>query len=239
MSTSLTIANHKHKVQTTEFIESLSVDSVIFGFENKQLKVLLIKRNQDKGTDLWALPGGFVKVNEAVDDAARRVLSERTGIEVYTKQFHTFGDVHRFPGKRIVTIAYYAFVLPQMHKLFLEEEAEHIFWGDVYDLPALLYDHKTIITKALESLRNQIKVEPIGFNLLPKAFPLLLLQQLYESINNTEYDKPNFRRKILRMKLLIELDQKQDKVAHRSARLYSFNKERYNELLKKGYNFEW
>jgi ADP-ribose pyrophosphatase YjhB (NUDIX family) len=219
-------------------IEPLLVDSVIFGFEEDQLKVLLIKRLIDKETDTWALPGGYIKYDEDIDVAAARILEERTGVKVFMKQLGAFGDVNRFPDRRIITIAYYALVKPGNYTLSLEDDASEIKWAKVYDLPKLMFDHETIIEHALRSLRRRIRIEPIGFNLLSNNFPLLSLQHLYEAILNTTFDKPNFRRKILKMKLLLPLEKKQEGVAHRSARLFKFDKKRYDELIEKGFNFE-
>ncbi len=221
-------------------IEPLSIDAVVFGFEEEQLKVLLIKLKPfpEQNTDSWALPGGFIGYDEDIDVAAERILEKRTGVKAFMKQLGAFGEADRFPGRRIVTIAYYALVKPENYKLFHEQDTSEIKWENVYDLPELLFDHRTIIEHALRSLRRRIRIEPIGFNLLPNSFPLLALQRLYEAILNTTFDKPNFRRKILKMKLLIPLEEKQKGVAHRSARLYEFDKRRYNDLLEKGFSFE-
>ncbi|MDA3894316.1 MAG: NUDIX domain-containing protein [Salinivirgaceae bacterium] len=225
-------------MHTTNIIKPLSVDSVIFGFEDDQLKVLLIKRIVDKDSGTWALPGGYIKYDEDIDVAAARILEERTGVKVFMKQLGAFGEVNRFPDKRIITIAYYALVKPRNFALSLEDDASAIEWVNVYDLPKLLFDHGIIIEHALRSLRRRVRIEPIGFNLLPNSFPLLSLQRLYESILNTTFDKPNFRRKILKMKLLIPLEEKQEGVAHRSARLFKFDKNRYDKLIDKGFSFE-
>lgn len=219
-------------------IEPLSVDSVIFGFEDGQLKVLLIKRIVDRDSNSWALPGGYIRYDEDIDKAAERILEERTGVKVFMKQVGAFGKADRVPEKRMVTIAYYALVKPDNYALSLEDDASDLKWFNVYELPKLLFDHEHIIKSALKSLRRRIRIEPIGFNLLPNCFPLLSLQQLYEAILNTRFDKPNFRRKILKMKLLLPLEEKQKGMAHRSARLYEFDKQRYDILIDKGFNFE-
>jgi 8-oxo-dGTP diphosphatase len=220
------------------YIGSISIDSVIFGFEEDQLKVLLIKRNVDKDSDTWGLPGGYVNFDEDIEHAAERVLEERTGVKVYMKQFGAFGKVNRVPEERYITIAYYALVKPGSYKLKRTKDDCDVSWVNVYDLPKLLYDHNIIIEFALDNLRQRIRTEPIGFNLLPQHFPLLALQRLYEVILNTSFDKPNFRSKLLKMKLLIKLDEKQNGVAHRSAHLFKFDKERYDALIQKGFNFE-
>ena len=219
-------------------IPSVSIDSVVFGFEEDQLKVLLVKRNIDKESNLWALPGGDICYHEDIDHAAERILEERTGVKVYMKQFGTFGKVDRVPDERYITIAYYALVKPDVYKLSLKKDDCDVKWVNVYDLPNLLYDHDTIILYALDSLRRRIRSEPVGFNLLPHHFPLLALQRLYEVILDTRFDKPNFRSKILKMKILIKLDEKQQGVAYRSAHLFKFDKQRYDALIEKGFNFE-
>jgi hypothetical protein len=222
----------------SQHIEHLSVVSVIFGFEDNKLKVLLIKRNVDIESNSWALPGGYIYIDEDIDKAAERILLKRTGVNIFMKQLGAFGKADRFPAKRIVTIAYYALVKPDEYTLSLENDAFDIQWVDVYKLPKLLLDHEHIIECAMTSLRQQIRIEPIGFNLLPNSFPLLTLQRLYEAILNMHFDKPNFRRKILKMKLLIPLDEKQEGVSYRNARLYKFDKETYDKLTKKGFTFE-
>lgn len=219
-------------------IEPLSVDCVIFGFEEDALKVLVIKRKEDQNKNIWILPGGFIKYDEDLDDAADRILEERTGVKVFMKQIGAFGKVDRFPLNRVVTIAYYALVKPEKYHLKLQEGDCEIKWTNVYQLPELLFDHTEIVQGALSSLRRRIRTEPIGFNLLPNSFPLLSLQKLYEAILNTTFDKPNFRRKILKMGLLEALDEKQKGVAHRSARLFKFNKDKYDAMIEKGFSFE-
>lgn len=227
-----------YEMNENNIIDPLSVDSVIFGFEEEKLKVLLLKREIDKEDDLWAVPGGFIKYNEDIDTAAERVLEERTGVKVFMRQLGAFGAVDRFPERRVITIAYYALVKPGNYKLTLEKADCDIRWNDVYNLPELLYDHKLIIEHALRSLRRRVRIEPIGFNLLPTNFPLFSLQRLYEAILNTSFDKSNFRRKIIKMGILEQLDKKQEGVAHRSARLFKFNKQKYDAMTKKGFNFE-
>ncbi|MDA3930976.1 MAG: NUDIX domain-containing protein [Prolixibacteraceae bacterium] len=219
-------------------IEGLSIDTVIFGFEDNELKVLLFKRIEDKNNDNWAIPGGFIQYNEDIDSAADRILKERTGVSVYMRQLHAFGKINRFPDRRIVTIAYFALIKPGNYHLTLADDITDIQWKNIYELPPLCFDHSEIIKSALKILRIRIRIEPIGFNLLPNEFPLYSLQVLYESILNAKFDKSNFRRKILRMKLLISLDAKQESVAHRSARLYKFDVDRYKRLQEKGFNFE-
>lgn len=219
-------------------IEPLSVDSVIFGFEDDTINVLLVKRAIEPSLGLWALPGGFIKYDENIDVAAKRILEERTGVNVFMEQLGAFGEVDRFPDRRVITIAYYALVKANKYKLSIGNDSSDVDWFNVYDLPELPFDHQAIILAALEKLRQKVRTEPIGFNLLPNSFPLSSLQKLYEAILNQTFDKPNFRRKILKMKILLPLEKKQEGVAHRSARLFKFDKTTYNKMRKKGFNFE-
>ena len=225
--------------QTDNIIDPLSVDSVIFGFDEAKLKVLLIKRAIEPAFGMWALPGGFIRYDEDIADAATRVLKERTGVEnLYMEQLGTFGKIDRFPERRVITIVYYALIKPGQYQINAGPDASDAGWFDLNELPKLPFDHKLIIEAALARLRRKVKYKPIGFNLLADKFPLLHLQELYEAIYGIEFDKPNFRRKIMKMNLLVPLNEKQRGVPHRSARLYKFDKERYDKLAEKGFIFE-
>lgn len=226
-------------MQDKEIIEPLSIDCVIFGFDEAKLKVLLIKRAIEPELGTWALPGGFIRFNENIDDASARILQERTGVSnLYMEQLGAFGDIERFPDRRVITIVYYALVKPGKFYLNPGPDASDASWFDLDDPPSLPFDHKEITYAALARLRRQIKYKPIGFNLLPDKFPLLNLQELYEAIYNVKFNKPNFRRKIMKMNFLMALDEKQQGVPHRSARLYKFDKERYDDLIESGFIFE-
>jgi 8-oxo-dGTP diphosphatase len=210
---------------TEKIIEPLSVDCVIFGFENAKLEVLLYKRNFEPCKGMWALPGGFIHEDEHIDQASARVLQEMTGVKgLFMEQLGAFGDVDRFPDRRVITIVYYALVKPGKYKINLGPDAIDARWFDVNELPETPFDHPKIIKSSLARLRRQLKYKPIGFNLLPDKFPLLALQELYEAIYGVAFDKPNFRRKIMKM--------------NRSARLYKFDKSRYDSLTEKGFIFE-
>lgn len=220
-------------------IEPLSVDCVIFGFEDARLKVLLYKRSIDPCRGMWALPGGFIRYNENIDEASARVLRETTGVkDLFMEQLGAFGEVDRFPERRVITVVYYALIKPGKYNINPGADASDARWCNVNELPDTPFDHAKIIRNALARLRRQLKYKPIGFNLLPDKFPLLALQELYEAIYGLEFDKPNFRRKIMKMNLLIPLNEKQTGVAHRSARLYKFDKSRYDSLTEKGFIFE-
>ena len=218
---------------------ALTVDCVVFGFDESELKVLLIQRDLPPFQGKWALPGGFVRVEETVDAAARRELAEETGLtKVFLEQLYTFGELKRDPRERVVSVAYYALVKLSDHRIQAATDARNAAWFAVSDLPALAFDHETIFDKALIRLKGKVRYEPIGFELLPAKFTLTQLQHLYEVIMEQELDKRNFRKKLLGMQLLVDLDQIQQDVAHRAARLYRFDERRYQQLKKRGFNFE-
>lgn len=222
-----------------DILKNLSVDCVIFGFKKQQLNVMLIKLNVEPGKGEWALPGGNIRLDEDLDEAAQRVLFELTSVEnLYMEQLYSFGDVNRFPLFRVITIAYYALVKPERYKLFPGPKASEVKWFNLDEIPPLPFDHDNILKEALKQLRKNIRYNPIGFELLPKKFTLTELQSLYECILNRELDKRNFRKKILSMNLLEKLDEKQMDVAHRRPHLYRFEKKNYQKLKQSGFNFE-
>ena len=218
---------------------ALAVDCVVFGLDEEDLKVLLIRRDLEPFAGRWALPGGFVRVDESVDEAARRELVEETGLSrVFLEQLYTFGALDRDPRERVVTVAYYALVNLSDHRVKAATDAREAAWFAVSDLPRLAFDHEDITTTALERLRGKVRYRPVGFELLPAKFTLTMLQRLYEKILERALDKRNFRKKVLAMGLLEELDEVEQDVAHRAARLYRFDKKRYRELEKEGFDFE-
>lgn len=218
---------------------ALTVDCVVFGLDEGDLKLLLIERDLEPFAGKWALPGGFVRVGESLEDAARRELQEETGVSrVYLEQLYTFGQPDRDPRERVVTVAYYALVKLSVHSVKAATDARNAAWFDVCDLPKLAFDHEEIIEVALQRLKGKVRYEPIGFELLPPKFTLTQLQHLYETIVEAPLDKRNFRKKILAMDLLIETDEIEQDVAHRAARLYRFDEPKYRQLKKKGFNFE-
>lgn len=220
-------------------IQNLSTDCAIFGFDDSQLKVLLIKLAVEPGKGKWALPGSNVLTDENLDNAAQRVLNELTGLDnVYMEQFHTFGDVNRFPLFRVVTVAYFALVKIEDYSPVPGPKASDTEWFPVEKLPKLPFDHKEIIAHALKRLKQRVRIRPIGFELLPKKFTLSQLQSLYETILGINIDKRNFRKKILGMKMLVRLSEMQKGVPHRAARLFRFDKRKYDMLKEKGFNFE-
>jgi 8-oxo-dGTP diphosphatase len=217
----------------------VTVDCVVFGLDEQDLKILLIQRGFEPFKGSWAIPGGFVNTDESLEEAALRELKEETGVQdVFLEQLYTFGDVIRDPRKRIVTVAYYVLVNLRDHTIRAATDASNAAWFSVDDIPRLAFDHGRIVDTALRRLRGKVRYEPVGFELLPEKFTLTQLQRMYEKILEQEIDKRNFRKKILGMELLKELDEVQVDVAHRAARLYRFDEKKYRQLKDKGFNFE-
>ncbi len=227
-------------VYTYEFPRpALTVDCAVFGLDDEDLKVLLIQRGLPPFEGHWALPGGFVRVGESPEAAARRELKEETGIaNVYLEQLYTFGDADRDPREHVVTVANYALVNLSDHKVQAATDARNAAWFGIDDVPTLAFDHDRILNVAHERLRGKVRYQPIGFELLPAKFTLRQLQHLYEKVLDRSLDKRNFRKKILNMDILLELDEIESDVAHRAARLYSFDKKKYDRLAKQGFNLE-
>ena len=218
---------------------ALAVDCVVFALDEEDLKVLLIRRGIDPFVGRWALPGGFVHLDETLDEAARRELREEAGIEkVYLEQLYTFGALDRDPRERVVSVAYYALVKLSEHLVRAATDAREAAWFAIDDLPRLAFDHEAVLDKAITRLRGKVRYAPIGFELLPKKFTLTQLQRVYEKVLDQELDKRNFRKKVLATGLLIELDEVEQDVAHRAARLYTFDERTYRKLEKEGFLFE-
>ncbi len=218
---------------------NLAVDCVVFGLDEEDLKIILIQRDLAPFRGRWAIPGGFVHIAESLEEAAIRELKEETGVEdVFLEQLYTFGDVKRDPRERVVSVAYYALVNLRDHVIKAATDARNAAWFSVDDIPALSFDHNRIVEVALKRLKGKVRYEPIGFELLPEKFTLTELQKMYEKILDQEIDKRNFRKKILGMGLLRELDEVQMDVAHRAARLYKFDQKKYLHLKERGFNFE-
>ena len=217
----------------------LSVDCVVFGYHENRLKVLLIKRGAAPYRGSWALPGDLVYPNENIEVAAHRILKDLTGIgDLYMEQTKVYGKVDRHPAGRVITTAYYSLIDIAKYDPHASAWADGVYWVDVSEVPSLAFDHDDILEDALQILQHRVRHQPVGFELLPKKFALADLQALYEALFNENYDKANFRKRILGMNLLINLKENQKDVPHRPARLYSFDKERYDELIAKGFSFE-
>ncbi len=217
----------------------LSVDCVIFGYQQKSLKVLLIQRGAEPFQSKWAIPGDLVNPGEDLNASANRILKHLTGLEnIFVEQFHTFGKTDRHPAGRVVTVGYFSLVRGENYQPVASNWASDIGWFDVEDLPDLAFDHSQIMDAAINALRKKVRTEPIGFNLLPPKFTLLELQGLYEAVLRQKFDKPNFRKKILGTGILIPLDEVQQNVAHRPAKLFRFDLERYHSLGREPFSFE-
>jgi 8-oxo-dGTP diphosphatase len=217
---------------------ALAVDCVVFGLDETDIKVLLIQRKLTPFQHAWALPGGFVRIEETLDEAARRELEEEAGVtDVYLEQLYTFGALDRDPRERVVTVAYYALAKLSDHRIRAATDAMGVGWFGLDDLPKLAFDHADVITRGHERLRGKVRYAPVGFELLPPRFSLTQLQRMYEIILGQELDKRNFRKKILAMDLLVETDEFEQGVRHRAARLYRFDRRKYDRLTKQGFEF--
>lgn len=220
-------------------MKDLSIDCVIFGFEDQQLKILLYQRAIEPEANQWALPGGFIIRDEDLDHSAARILNEITGVDnIYMEQINAFGAVNRYPLERVITIGFYALINPGNYNIVPGTGAKEASWFSIDKMPSLVFDHTEIFTYALDKLRKKVRYAPIGFELLPKKFTLTMIQKLYEAVLGIEFDVRNFRKKLLKMNLLIKLDEKQDGVAHRAANFYKFDKKIYKELTDKGFIFD-
>lgn len=207
----------------------LSVDCIIFGFDEGKLKILIGKRKMDPGRGEWSLYGGFVDGSESVDDAAIRTLYELTGLRnLYMRQVGAFGNVDRDPGERVVSIAYYALINVKDYDDALRKE-HGVEWIDVNEIPQLYSDHNEMVRKARKMMQQKLAHEPVGFRLLPSLFTLTQLQKLYEAVNGEELDKRNFRKRIKDMGFIEKTELIDKTGSKRGAYLYRFNKRAYNE----------
>ncbi len=245
-------------------LRNISVDCVIFGFLNEKLHVLLwqaepellenflttkqeleeikilFERNPALGNsqEYWGLIGTHLPTEEDLDGYAKKILQITTGLnDVYLKQVRTFGATRRVPHYRVLTVAYYALINPDYHDLKLSPLAKAVKWFEIDNLPEVIFDAREVIDSSLKKLRDEVKYHPVGFHLLPEKFTLTQLQTLYEVILDEKLDTRNFRKKVLNMGLLIDTNEKQTNVAHRAAKLYSFDVEIYNKLKEEGLNF--
>lgn len=218
----------------------LAVDAIVFGYDDKQLYILLIKQKYQPFKDQWALPGGLVKDQESLKDAVHRELKEETGIQVdYLEQLYTFGDdVNRDPRNRVVSVAYFALANPDKLVLKADTDAEDAQWFNLNDIPKLAFDHEKIVQVAKSRLQSKIHYEPIGFDLLKPEFPFSDLEHLYKTILEQDIDRRNFRKKILSLGLVEETDKIFKPAAGRPSKLFRFNKEKYNELKASNFHLD-
>lgn len=232
-------ADH-YQIDLQEFFSfGMSVDCAVFGYSREGLKVLIIKRGAEPFKDFWAIPGDLVYPNEDLEAAVQRVLKALTGISnLYMDQASTFGEVNRHPLGRVITVGYFSLINIDQYNLIANSWASQAQWVPINEIPELAFDHIKIIESSLTRLRKRMRIQPIGFNLLPKKFTLNDIQKLYEDLLGAEFDRANFRKKIQKMKLLQALDELETNVPHRPAKLFKFNQNRYKSLKKKGFNFE-
>lgn len=218
----------------------VAVDAIVFGYQNNQLYVLLIQQKFGTQETYWALPGGLVQNDESLQDAVKRELKEETNISVnYFEQLFTFGDdVFRDPRNRVISVTYFALVDSTKLIVKADTDAEKAQWFKIDEIPPLAFDHKIILGKGIERLKAKLTYEPIGFDLLPKEFLFSELENLYCTILEKEIDRRNFRKKILSFEIIEETDQFSPLKSGRPAKLFKFNKQKYNILLKKGFHFE-
>lgn len=232
-----------HKV----FLKHVSVDCVVFGFHENQLKVLLLKWKDQGG---WCVPGGFVKQTDTLEDAAARVLKERTGLDrIYLRQFHVFSALDREKGKknfnipgtkttwymeRFVSVGFWALVEYSKVRTRLDWLTEDCRWFDVHEIPKMIYDHRLIVTKALEALRHSLIDHPVGYNLLPEKFTMPELQRLYETILDRPLDRRNFQKKMISLDILERLKEKKNGISKKPPFLYRFDRKKYEHAMKKG-----
>jgi 8-oxo-dGTP diphosphatase len=220
----------------------VAVDAVVFGYsKNDGVSILLIQRKYEPFKNSWAIPGGFVLEDESLEEAVRRELVEETGVELnYLEQLYTFGDPGRDPRQRIVTIAYFGLVKAgQYQELKASTDAENAKWFNIKKIPSLAFDHKQILSVAIERLRAKVRYQPIGFELLDKKFPFSDLEKLYTALLDRDINRRNFSKKILSFGFLEETGElSKPEGKGRPSKIYQFNQKRYRELLKNGFHFE-
>lgn len=215
----------------------VAVDCIIFGFDRKELKILLVKRAFEPEKGHWSLMGGFVKAEESLDEAASRILYKLTGLkDVYMEQLYTYGAVGRDAAARTISVAYYALIRTDSYDRDLARTYQ-ARWFPAVRRPALIFDHDEMVLKALERLRGNTRTRPVGFELLPEKFTIPQLRHLYEAINDTTYDRRNFSKKIRSMKWIVRLDEK-DNASKKGAYYYRFDRVIYDKLIADGVSFK-
>tara|TARA_R110001583_G_scaffold123127_3_gene274525 strand:- start:14538 stop:15242 length:705 start_codon:yes stop_codon:yes gene_type:complete len=216
----------------------IAVDCIIFGFTSNKLKLLLFKRKVEPAKGSWSLIGAFIKNDQSINDGAKQILFETTGLkDIYLEQLKTYGEVLRDPAQRVISITYYSLISVQDFELESVEKYD-AHWFDLEEIPDLIFDHSKMVQDAIEHLRNKAKHQPIGFNLLPDFFTIPELQSLYESIYQRNLDSRNFRKKILSLDILSKTEKKDKSGSKKGAFLYCFNKDKFETLISKGLNFE-
>src|SRR5690606_16722391 len=216
----------------------LAVDCIIFGFDEEDLKILLIKRDFEPEKGKWSLMGGFLKREENLNMAANRILYQLTGIEeIYMEQLYAFSEVDRDPADRTISVAYFALINIKNHnQALIDKYSAH--WFSITDLPEVIFDHAEMIDKAIRRLRYKTSQKPIGFELLPEKFTMRELQKLYESILGIELDKRNFINKINALDILIKLKEKDMNSSRKGSFLFRFDAKKYTEKVEDGFSFK-
>lgn len=226
--------NNYYKKETRFYV---AIDCIIFGFDREGLRILLIKRNFDPGKGQRSLMGGFLKENESLDDAAKRILYDLTGLQnIYLEQLYTYGEPDRDPGARVLSVAYFAIIKSE----YLESRNDYYDakWFSIDDIPEVIFDHKIMIEKGIRRLRRRAATEPIGFELLPEKFTIPQLRMLYEAIYQQKFDKRNFSKKIFSMDVLEKLDTKDKTNSKKGAYLYRFDIKKYKAFISNGEHFK-
>jgi ADP-ribose pyrophosphatase YjhB (NUDIX family) len=217
----------------------VAVDCIIFGYDisEKEIKLLLFKRMFEPAKGKWSLAGGFVQENESLDEAAVRILRKLTGLRsVFLKQSFAYGETGRDPGDRVISVAYFALItILDINKELANENG--VSWWSLSRLPDMIFDHPVMVRRALTDLQNQVRIKPVGFELLPDKFTLVQLQDLYEAIFQINIDKRNFRKKILSMEILDKLNEKEKETSKKGAYYYRFNEDNYKRLKQNGFFF--
>lgn len=217
---------------------SVTTDCVIFGYDGKDLKLLLVERGIPPFKGMWALPGGYLQMDEDAIDGAKRELFEETGLrDAYIEQFRTFSAVDRDPRGRVITIAHLALV--RISEVKGGDDAAKAQWFPLKDVPQLAFDHDMILREAMKALRQKIHFEPVGFELLPAVFTMPQLQHLYESILDVRFDRRNFASKMLHLGILDDTGSREAGAPSRVPATYRFNKDRYDALKSKGFRLEF
>jgi 8-oxo-dGTP diphosphatase len=220
-------------------VHFIAVDCIIFGYDitDKEIKLLLVKRSFEPAMGRWSLAGGFVMEKESLDKAAARILFNLTGLKgVYMEQSYAYGETSRDPGARVVSVAYSALIKIQNIDGKLKD-LNGAHWHSLSQLPDLIFDHNEMVGRALNELQCQVKVKPVGFELLPEKFTLVQLQDLYQAIYQRDIDRRNFRKKILSMNILEKLDEKEKETSKKGAFYFRFNRKMYEKHLRSGFYF--
>lgn len=229
----------EYSIPQNKYLSTVSVDCVIFGLEETELKVIIIKHAKGASAGQWALPGDYVSEEENLEAMPAKVLFELTTLKnVFVEHFGTFGKLNRVPNQRVITVAYYALISPGKYVLEPGQYASEVKWVSVKDLPQLVFDHNELVQEALKSLRLKLRREPIGVELLPKYFTLTNLQKMYETVLDIELDTRNFRKKLMKEHIVKKTEWKEKNVPHRAPTLYEFNQKLVEQKIEKGEFFE-